>query len=68
MDRNVNIDPGLNAAGVALLAEGVDRNTPLWVVKKMVDVALLAEGVDRNLQQFPVALVLQGRPPRRGRG
>ena len=33
---------------VALLAEGVDRNTPLEDGKPSVDVALLAEGVDRN--------------------
>ncbi len=34
---------------VALLAEGVDRNTRLATnTKKCGDVALLAEGVDRN--------------------
>ena len=34
---------------VALLAEGVDRNTKLWGMGHVViAVALLAEGVDRN--------------------
>ena len=34
---------------VALLAEGVDRNTSLMAVLLRCQVALLAEGVDRNL-------------------
>ena len=33
---------------VALLAEGVDRNCPCFLVPKCLFVALLAEGVDRN--------------------
>ena len=35
---------------VALLAEGVDRNTSLAGLTAKATVALLAEGVDRNLQ------------------
>ena len=34
---------------VALLAEGVDRNTPPWMRCPTTRVALLAEGVDRNI-------------------
>ena len=35
--------------GVALLAEGVDRNTDTYYLKyRFSGVALLAEGVDRN--------------------
>ena len=53
---------------VALLAEGVDRNTYKTVAFNWVKVALLAEGVDRNpywsLKRYPSA----GRPPRGGRG
>ena len=37
-------------AGVALLAEGVDRNNWRPVHVSGVKVALLAEGVDRNTQ------------------
>ena len=33
---------------VALLAEGVDRNTPVFRLIVKCQVALLAEGVDRN--------------------
>ena len=36
-------------SGVALLAEGVDRNNELYADMSSVSVALLAEGVDRNL-------------------
>ena len=46
---------------VALLAEGVDRNTPDAAFRSPVPVALLAEGVDRNLEctvNLPVALVV----------
>ena len=39
---------------VALLAEGVDRNTPYDVCRCMAEVALLAEGVDRNHLEIPV--------------
>ena len=35
--------------GVALLAEGVDRNTLIHIASKINPVALLAEGVDRNM-------------------
>jgi len=36
---------------VALLAEGVDRNTvAVTLVSKTLSVALLAEGVDRNIE------------------
>ena len=35
-------------ADVALLAEGVDRNSKMHKKKKLQQVALLAEGVDRN--------------------
>ena len=36
---------------VALLAEGVDRNTvAITLVSKTLSVALLAEGVDRNIE------------------
>ena len=34
--------------GVALLAEGVDRNKPPSISSRASSVALLAEGVDRN--------------------
>ena len=56
--------------GVALLAEGVDRNTSNGEVSDgPLDVALLAEGVDRNAGAFAVPVaVAGGRPPRGGRG
>ncbi len=38
-------------AGVALLAEGVDRNSDDKVIDALYCVALLAEGVDRNFAQ-----------------
>ena len=54
---------------VALLAEGVDRNT---LQEAFTDtegkVALLAEGVDRNVTAFDPVMQNQGRPPRGGRG
>ena len=55
--------------GVALLAEGVDRNTSNGEVSDgPLDVALLAEGVDRNAGAFAVTVaVAGGRPTRRGR-
>jgi len=37
-----------NVRGVALLAEGVDRNVTSRYTMDSKDVALLAEGVDRN--------------------
>ena len=52
---------------VALLAEGVDRNSFLWPITVTGIVALLAEGVDRNLQaeqsfraEAQVALLAEG--------
>ena len=53
---------------VALLAEGVDRNTYKTVAFNWVKVALLAEGVDRNLDGRDGATESRGRPPRGGRG
>ena len=44
---------------VALLAEGVDRNSGLGVVLDAVRVALLAEGVDRNCAQNTALIVAQ---------
>ena len=53
---------------VALLAEGVDRNSGKQRAAVEAEVALLAEGVDRNLFLiFPTSQIL-GRPPRGGRG
>ena len=40
---------------VALLAEGVDRNSSTPLPRRPIFVALLAEGVDRNLQNFDSA-------------
>ena len=53
---------------VALLAEGVDRNTRTLSYGPAILVALLAEGVDRNI--WPSASNSAGRcrPPRGGRG
>ena len=51
---------------VALLAEGVDRNTlseDLYIDRD--GVALLAEGVDRNLEVFLLCLVLLASPSSR---
>ena len=51
---------------VALLAEGVDRNSCLQVESSKPAVALLAEGVDRNIDeitesnQTAVALLAEG--------
>ena len=43
------MDPqGGGGGGVALLAEGVDRNAALSLLDAPTVVALLAEGVDRN--------------------
>ena len=53
---------------VALLAEGVDRNTTANTSPLTSHVALLAEGVDRNLDAKDDPQRLKGRPPRRGRG
>ena len=54
---------------VALLAEGVDRNSSQNATMLSTHVALLAEGVDRNLAGMEVQERLtEGRPPRGGRG
>ena len=53
---------------VALLAEGVDRNTYKTVAFNWVKVALLAEGVDRNKLNYGTVEDLPCRPPRGGRG
>ena len=53
---------------VALLAEGVDRNTGDGNNEAVLMVALLAEGVDRNDQLHGVVVNGLGRPPRGGRG
>ena len=54
---------------VALLAEGVDRNCFREATKTCADhVALLAEGVDRNHRSGAYHLIVEGRPPRGGRG
>ena len=54
---------------VALLAEGVDRNSYKTVAFNWVkQVALLAEGVDRNLNMASDAALQLCRPPRGGRG
>ena len=55
-------------ADVALLAEGVDRNTDIMNAMEAGDVALLAEGVDRNLALADFAPKRICRPPRGGRG
>ena len=55
-------------ADVALLAEGVDRNTAAWQPCEVPAVALLAEGVDRNLLVAELLVDSAGRPPRGGRG
>ena len=54
---------------VALLAEGVDRNTVRNVEGvELGAVALLAEGVDRNSLWKPITKKRSRRPPRGGRG
>ena len=54
---------------VALLAEGVDRNTAcVGYLITYAGVALLAEGVDRNIMQDERGIEVPGRPPRGGRG
>ena len=56
-------------AWVALLAEGVDRNSDEDLQSKYhVDVALLAEGVDRNRVRSSSGVRKSSRPPRGGRG
>ena len=55
-------------AGVALLAEGVDRNDKYGFFLTGTFVALLAEGVDRNMALGDFNVGGGGRPPRGGRG
>ena len=54
--------------GVALLAEGVDRNLDAFDGLGDDRVALLAEGVDRNSLLCGSLGPPCGRPPRGGRG
>ena len=54
--------------GVALLAEGVDRNLDAFDGLGDDRVALLAEGVDRNQHRNEFLPRHAGRPPRGGRG
>ena len=55
--------------GVALLAEGVDRNfCHAYHKGEPGRVALLAEGVDRNNRYVMQGIVQGSRPPRGGRG
>ena len=54
---------------VALLAEGVDRNSfKIPQIPQLATVALLAEGVDRNPVQRRRGRPDVRRPPRGGRG
>ena len=53
---------------VALLAEGVDRNSTLVANAPICRVALLAEGVDRNTAGALRGIIDPSRPPRGGRG
>ena len=53
---------------VALLAEGVDRNSGLGSPLPACLVALLAEGGDRNQSAMLPVDIPVGRPPRGGRG
>ena len=57
-----------NKHTVALLAEGVDRNSKDIAVYNLFSVALLAEGVDRNLEDETMSVIIRCRPPRGGRG
>ena len=50
---------------VALLAEGVDRNSTSWTLTGPSTVALLAEGVDRNAVAFALPLRTVGSPSSR---
>ena len=56
------------ALKVALLAEGVDRNSVQASACASYSVALLAEGVDRNSEVDTCDEGVLGRPPRGGRG
>ena len=50
---------------VALLAEGVDRNSALPPCRCPGHVALLAEGVDRNPEWLAVIFMIAGSPSSR---
>ena len=50
---------------VALLAEGVDRNSPSMGMRMALVVALLAEGVDRNVIIGPNRYEVKGSPSSR---
>ena len=57
------------STAVALLAEGVDRNSRvIYNLNQSYSVALLAEGVDRNSTTPRFCTPREGRPPRGGRG
>ena len=59
----------VRAALVALLAEGVDRNSPFAALRGYDEqVALLTEGVDRNTVKNVPGPELGRRPPHGGRG
>ena len=60
--------PGAELERVALLAEGVDRNSAKHIVRDPEKVALLAEGVDRNMPTAAKYRRAARRPPRGGRG
>ena len=68
MDRNLFIGANDPSLGVALLAEGVDRNYTMLMIVLRIKVALLAEGVDRNISAAYDIKSGIGRPPRGGRG
>ena len=59
----------MQGRGVALLAEGVDRNKEINALFNNIRVALLAEGVDRNENEKENLFDgVSRRPPRGGRG
>ena len=61
-------EPGCLYGHVALLAEGVDRNTAAVDDNTVTYVALLAEGVDRNIDNVLGADYITRCPPPGGRG
>ena len=61
--------PTIHCHAVALLAEGVDRNSLAASCSHIASsVALLAEGVDRNIRLELSRRSFWSRPPRGGRG
>ena len=68
VDRNASDEETIRDALVALLAEGVDRNRTDLTFALIRVVALLAEGVDRNKAGQGIQSIINGRPPRGGRG